>query len=137
MIKEALIKLQGRAEGSEIDIIDFTSIGKVELTDRIVSVEYDESEMSGMEGSVSKIVISGDLVTLNRIGEYVSTMSFIEGKETPADIVTPHGQVSLNIFTDKIHVSVTDTNIDLNLNYIFSISGERVRNTLKLSAQFM
>lgn len=133
MEKEALIKLNGRAEGAESDIIDFTSIGKVDIKEDSICIEYDESEMSGMEGSVSKIIITGDTVTLNRMGTYVSTMAFVEGQEMPAEIITPYGMMKLKVFTDKIKLDVTKNHIDLVLDYTFSMGGERVKNYLTLS----
>jgi len=134
--KDALIKLQGRAEGSEVDIIDFTSMGTVSFEGSAICIEYDESEMSGMEDSVSRIFIDGGSVTLNRVGTYVSTMAFIEGEELPAAISTPHGEMNIRIFTDNISLSVTDNKIDLNLNYAFSLGGERIRNHLWLNCRF-
>ena len=133
MEKEALIKLHGKAEGSDSDIIDFTSVGKVAIEENIICIEYDESEMSGMEGSVSKIIIAGDTVTLNRMRTYVSTMAFIQGQEMPAEIITPYGMMKLKVFTDEIKLDVTENNIELMLDYAFSMGGERVKNYLTLS----
>jgi uncharacterized beta-barrel protein YwiB (DUF1934 family) len=133
--KEAFIKLRGRAEGEKSDIIDFTSVGKVDIKEGSITIEYDESEMSGMEGSVSKIIISGNTVTLNRMGTFVSTMAFVEGQEMPAEIITPYGMMNLNVFTDKVKLEITDKHIELDLNYAFSMGGERVKNYLTLSCQ--
>lgn len=132
-MKEALIKLHGMADGNKDNIIDFTSIGKVDINKDSIYIEYDESEMSGMEGSVSTIVISGDTVTLNRMGAFMSTMAFVQGQEMPADINTPYGLMQLNVFTDKMIIDVTENHIDLKLNYAFSMGGERVNNYLSLS----
>lgn len=134
-MREAFIKLQGKAAGGGEDIIDFSSVGKAEINKDSIYIEYDESEMSGMEGSVSTIVISGDAVTLNRAGAWVSTMAFVEGQETLADIITPFGNLKVNVFTDKLKLNVSDNHVELALNYAFSLGGERINNYLTLSCQ--
>lgn len=136
-MKEALIKLQGKAEGNEADLIDFTSVGKVEIKNGTIYIEYDESELSGMENTVSTIIISGDTLTLNRTGTWNSTMAFVEGEEMPADIVTPYGVMRLKVYTDKINVSVTDRHIAFNLKYAYSIGADRISNHLQGSCQIL
>jgi uncharacterized beta-barrel protein YwiB (DUF1934 family) len=133
-MKEALIKLKGKV-GTGEDVIDFTSIGNVEFNNNNIYIEYDESEMSGTEGAVSAIIISEDAVTLNRMGSWVSTMAFIEGQETPADILTPFGMMKINVFTDKLKLTTEDNHIQLKLSYTFSLGGERIKNYLTLDCQ--
>lgn len=132
-MKEALIKLKGKAGLIVEEVLDFTSIGKAEINKDSIYIEYDESAISGIEGSVTKVVISEDTVTLNRMGTWVSTMAFIEGQETLADILTPLGNLKVNVFTDKLKLNVTDNHVKLQLDYAFSLGGQRVNNYLTLS----
>lgn len=134
-MKEALIKIKGQAGIDGEELIDFTTVGKAEIENNFITIEYDESQISGSECSVSTIIISEDAVTLNRMGNAVSTMAFVEGQETPADIITPFGNIKLNLFTDKIQLNVISNRIELKLNYNFSLSGERIHNYLTLTCQ--
>ncbi len=136
-MKEALIRLWGKTEGSTADLIDFASIGKVEIKNGTIYIEYDESELSGMENTVSTIVISGDAITLNRSGSWAGTMAFVEGEEMPADIITPYGVMRLKVYTDKIDVSVTDRHIKFDLKYAYSIGADRISNHLRCSCQIL
>jgi uncharacterized beta-barrel protein YwiB (DUF1934 family) len=136
-LKEALIRLKGKTEGSTADLIDFTSIGKVEIKNDTIYIEYDESELSGMENTVSTIIISGDAITLNRTGEWTSTMAFVEGEEMPADIITSYGIMRLKVYTDKIDVSVSDRHIAFDLRYAYSIGADRISNHLRCSCEIL
>lgn len=135
-MKEAQIKLKGKAGANNEDIIDFTSIGKIEIKNNSIYIEYDESELSGMKNTISTIVISEDTVTLNRTGEYISTMVFSEGQETPSDIKTPYGLIHLNIYTNKLDLVTSKNDIELKLNYSFTLGGERINNYLTLNCHY-
>lgn len=137
MERQALIKLKGKAESSETDIIDFTTQGKVYFDKNNVTIEYDESEMSGMEGSISKVIVAGDSVTLNRMGAYTSTMAFIKGQELPAEITTPQGSIKLKVYTDILKINISKESVVLNLRYAFTMGGERIRNTLIINCQII
>lgn len=132
-MREALLKLQGKIGPNEEDLLDFTSICKADIKKDSINIEYDESEISGIEGSISKIIISPEAVTLNRMGKIVTTMVFIESQETSTDIITPLGIIKLTVFTTKLTTSLSKNHIKLELAYTFSLGGERINNYLTLN----
>ncbi|MGB3367686.1 MAG: DUF1934 domain-containing protein, partial [Acidaminobacteraceae bacterium] len=71
--------------------VEVTTIGKVYMKDGVIFVFYDESELSGMQGTKTMLKIKKDLVHLSRSGNNVSKLTFEPGRSHESNYGTPYG----------------------------------------------
>ncbi len=99
--------------------------GKLVTTPYRVELMYEESEMSGMEGSVSTIGFDRDnpgLVTLMRSGMVRSALVFEQGKRHTSIYQTPFSSFELCAHTLRVENKLL-TEGTLALEYILSFHG--------------
>ena len=133
MTKPAEIIIRSNAaEGSA----DFVSIGTVTFDAYGTTIEYDESELSGMEGAVTKIAVTDNVITVNRFGTFVQTLVFEEGCEFSALLSSPYGELSVTVLAEKVFSLVTETEINIELVYFLIVGGEKQHNSLNIQCRF-
>ena len=85
------------------------------------TVSYQESELTGLEGTTTKLHIHGGKVTLLREGNINSQMVFEEGRRHLSMYETPYGSLSVGINTRRMRSTVGETGGDLEIDYAIEI----------------
>lgn len=136
-MKEVMVKIEGMQRGpdGEEDKIEFVTEGKQYLRNGHMYLVYDESEISGMEGSRTTVKVDVDEIKMKRFGSTSSDMVFKLKSRHTTKYATPYGDFKMEIYTKKI-----DSNIDkdqkgtIYIEYIMSIQGlVESNNTLSIS----
>jgi uncharacterized beta-barrel protein YwiB (DUF1934 family) len=100
-------------------------------------VIYEESELSGMEGSTTTLKIDGEgRVNIRRFGSAKADMIFEKGKTHSTGYETPYGLMEMNITTHRISVSVKEEipEIFVKIQYRIKVMGsEDTMNILEIS----
>ena len=107
--KQIIIFVRGTQyfDGVEPDETELMTEGVMELRDDgEILVEYEESELTGMEGTTTRFSIRGDTVTLTRSGQLNSQMVFQKGKRHSSLYETPWGTMLVNIFTTYLEYRI-------------------------------
>lgn len=73
-----------------------------------ISLTYQESEITGMEGTTTRFVIQGDTVVLERTGMIVSRMEFKQGERSSSFYETPWGTMAVDIATTRLAHRLTE-----------------------------
>lgn len=73
-----------------------------------ISLTYQESELTGMEGTTTRFVIQGDTVVLERTGMIQSRMEFKQGERSSSFYETPWGTMAVDIATTKLAHRLTE-----------------------------
>lgn len=73
-----------------------------------ISLTYQESEITGMEGTTTRFVIRGDTVALERTGMIQSRMEFKQGERSSSFYETPWGTMAVDIATTKLAHRLTE-----------------------------
>lgn len=73
-----------------------------------ISLTYQESEITGMEGTTTRFVIRGDTVVLERTGIIVSRMEFKQGERSSSFYETPWGTMAVDIATTRLAHRLTE-----------------------------
>lgn len=110
-MKNVMLKIKGKQknpEGEE-NIIELVTEGKLYSKNGSYYLVYDESEISGMEGSTTTLKIQGNKVSMKRFGNNSSSLIFEEGKKHTTEYVTAYGDMTIEVITDNIDVSISDT----------------------------
>ena len=85
------------------------------------TVSYQESELTGLEGTTTKLHIDGGRVTLLREGNTNSQMVFEEGRRHLSMYETPFGELSIGINTKRMRSTVDEAGGDLEIDYAIEI----------------
>ena len=70
------------------------------------TLSYQESAVTGMDGTLTTFQIEPERVTLLRVGEYTSQMVFQEGRRHMSMYNTPYGTMSIGVNTRHLTAQV-------------------------------
>lgn len=135
-VQVKIIGTQKDAQGEE-NIIELITEGSLFKKNDKYYVIYEETELSGMEGSTTTLKIdSEDRVNIRRFGSAKADMIFEKGKTHSTGYETPYGLVEMNITTHRISVSIDEDlpKITLKIQYRIKVLGsEDTMNILDIS----
>lgn len=136
MENNALITLitKNVVDGTE-DNFELTTQGKYIKQNGKYLVSYEGSEITGYDNTTTTLKIQDDLVSMIRFGKNMgsSQMVFEENKQYTGVYRTPHGNLSVDVFTNEMSVDVDDDGGELELDYVVQLNScQPVRNNLKV-----
>ena len=85
------------------------------------TVSYQETELTGLEGTTTKLHIGGGRVTLLREGSINSQMVFEEGRRHLSMYETPYGALSIGVNTRRMRSTLGEAGGDLEIDYAIEI----------------
>ena len=85
------------------------------------TVSYQETELTGLEGTVTKLHIRDGQVTLLREGSINSQMVFEEGRRHLSMYETPYGALSIGVSTRRMRSTLGEAGGDLEIDYAIEI----------------
>lgn len=130
----SIISSQIDTEGEETKMEFFTEGELVALDDGGWRLEYTESEISGMEGTVTSLTLKDGSVKLDRSGTHGAMMLFEEGIRSTLLYMTPMGVLEMGIHPSHVSYQVEGGQGGLHLEYELDIQGQRAgANTMKLN----
>ena len=139
MEKNVIISIQGKQSfpDCEPEIIELVTEGKLEDRgeDGIV-LTYQESEVTGLEGTLTTIQVEPQRVTLLREGMVNSQMVFEEGRRHLSMYNTPYGALEVGLHTQKIRSSLDHQGGDVTIYYALEIEhGGLGRNMFRINVR--
>lgn len=100
------------------------------------TISYQETELTGLEGTTTVLHIEGPCVTLRREGTVNSQMVFEEGRRHLSMYETPYGSLSVGINTRRMKNTVGESGGDLEIDYALEIDNLLVgRNLFKMNVR--
>ena len=121
---------QVRSE-AQPETMEIRSVGKLTEKDGRRTYSYDETEVTGMDGSTTSVTYMADrpeLVTMLREGAVSTALVFEEGKRHHCVYQTPYMPFQICVHTLKVDNRL-DTERTLFLDYIIEIRGARAERT--------
>ena len=138
MTKDVVIyirSLYGYGEGEE-DSIDFTTDGRYSFDGNTASLTYQESEVTGMEGTETNVVVSADKVVVDRNGTVTSRMIFSPGEKHAFLYDTPVGSATMHMDTRRILFRFNEHGGHVEIDYVLDLEHAVVsRNRFKLTVK--
>lgn len=124
MTDNVIISIKGKqlyAEGGP-DEMELVTAGVLrrEGQDRY-TISYQESELTGLEGTTTVVQVDGGRVTLLREGNINSQMVFEEGERHLSMYETPYGSLSVGILTRRMRSTLGEAGGDLEIDYAIEI----------------
>ncbi len=124
MTDNVIISIRGRqlyAESSpdEVELVTSGTLKRDGAGGYIVS--YAETELTGLEGTTTRLHVDGGRVTLLREGNVNSQMVFEEGRRHLSMYETPYGALSIGVNTRRMRSTLGDAGGDLEIDYAIEI----------------
>ncbi len=124
MKKDVIISIKGMQsfEAQEEDTIELVTAGRLTShgTDGYL-LSYEESELTGLEGTCTTFRVQRDKVSLIRTGAVCSQMTFELGRKHTALYQTPFGSMEVGISAKQIDMGLNDHGGHLNIDYAIEI----------------
>lgn len=111
------------------DRMEFSTEGKFYREQDIACLSYDESEVSGMEGTQTTVKFADEKVSVIRLGSVNSIMEFEPGKRNVTLYSTPYGNVSMGIVTKGINIDYDEGQEPVGIKVDYAIEVEGVPNS--------
>ena len=123
MENNVIISIQGRQsfEDQEPEVIELVTEGRLTRDEGGYTLSYQESELTGLEGTLTTFQIEPQRVTLLRVGEVNSQMVFEEGRRHLSMYDTPYGALSIGVNTRKMRADLNDRGGSIEIDYAIEI----------------
>lgn len=120
MEKQVLITVDSIIDDAagESDKMSLVTEGRLTRVDDGYTVTYEESEITGLDGTTTTLRVNKDSVTLIRQGNVDAIMLFEAGKTHLTDYSTDNGNITLGITTRNIDISLGDRGGNIKVDYI-------------------
>jgi len=114
--------LQTYEDDTDDSDISLMTEGGFEYQDGAYFIDYEESELTGLEGTKTSIEVGSDYVSLKRDGTVNTQMLFMKDRKTSSYYSTPYGDMQINIFTDNLNIDMTPKGGKINVDYFIDIN---------------
>ena len=115
------------------DATELVTEGLLELTEEGLRLTYQETALTGMEGTTTTFRVCGSQVILTRSGAVNSQMIFEEGRQHTSLYETPYGELSVDIQTSALRHNLSERGGLLEIKYSIAVEHTATgRNSFKI-----
>lgn len=108
MDKSVIISIRGTQtlDDNPPETVELITEGRlIDCGEEGYTLTYQESELTGLEGTLTTFQVEPDCITLLRMGEFNSQMVFQPGRRHFSMYDTPYGALSIGINTRKMRAA--------------------------------
>lgn len=138
MEKTVVISVKGMQKYENVapDVVELVTEGKLSRAGSTYTITYEESEVTGMEGTVTTILVEGEQVTMMRLGEFSAQMVFQEGRRHLSMYNTPYGTMEIGVNTHHLLAEIDDQGGDIEVDYAIEVDHALAgRNIFKINVK--
>ena len=124
MDKSVIISIRGiqSLNDDPPEVVELVTEGRLmDCGDAGYTLSYQESEITGLEGTLTTFQVEPDCITLMRMGEFNSQMVFQPGRRHFSMYNTPYGALSIGINTKKMRADLDESGGQIEINYAIEI----------------
>ena len=129
MKRKAIVTVDSAVLNEEEDMISVVTPGEFYEIEDGFKVEYNETKISGMEGTKTTMIIKKDSFDLIREGTTQAKMEFENNKRTVSLYKTPYGVLDVKINTKKLDINIKEDGGTINTMYILEIGDQTALKT--------
>ena len=118
-----LLSIRGEQYFDDIDpdATELMTEGTMVLTEDGMVLSYEETELTGMEGTTTTFEVKGPEVILTRTGTVNSQMVFEEGRQHTSLYETPFGELTVDIQTSTLKHNLTQRGGVMEIKYSIAV----------------
>lgn len=124
MSKKSIISICSTQDIGEKEKIEVVTVGEFSINGDEFIATYDETEISGMEGTKTTLKIKGDKVVLHREGTTSTKMEFQKDNTQVALYNTPYGMLELKTSTKELDLDVNEKGGNISIKYHLIAGGQ-------------
>ena len=124
MDKSVIISIRGvqTLNDDPPEVIELVTEGRLmDCGDAGYTLSYQESEITGLEGTLTTFQVEPDCITLMRMGEFNSQMVFRPGRRHFSMYDTPYGALSIGVNTKKMRADLDENGGEIEIDYAIEI----------------
>lgn len=108
-------------EGVEPNQTELLTEGTLERDGNGWRLSYEESELTGMEGTTTVFEIGTEETVLRRVGAVQSEMLFRMGEISTSAYETPYGTLTVEVGTSHLRAEMTEDGGELEVQYTIAV----------------
>ncbi len=123
-MNKAIIKIktsQTDKTTKQEDVIELITEGNFYKKNESYYLVYDESELSGMEGTTTTLKILDKNIYLRRRGTTSSIMEFEKGKRYKTQYKTPYGSMAMELLTTNVNVFIKEEPFEMDIKIDYEV----------------
>ena len=109
-------------DGVEPDVIELMTDGVMELTETGMRLTYQETELTGLEGTTTVVEVQDGRVILMRTGGVNSQMVFEEGRRHTSLYETPYGDLAMDVQTNRLRHNLDQRGGVMDIHYSIAVA---------------
>ena len=121
-MKDVMIRILATQSGDDpreqTELAEFSTEGKLDCLDGVGTLTYPESELTGMEGTVTTIAFTPEGAVLTRQGSVTGRMDFSPGERNTFLYETPYGSSTVGMETKRYASTLTERGGTLEIEYV-------------------
>ena len=118
-MKDVIISVTGVQQGVDgPDSMELVTAGKYGVSADEIRLTWEESELTGMEGTHTSLTVQPGSVVLSREGTMNTSMEFEEGKKHYFLYETPFGSATMGLDTHRIRSRLGAHGGDIDIEYV-------------------
>ena len=121
-MKDVMIRILATQTGDDpkeqTELAEFSTEGQMECLDGVGTLTYPESELTGMEGTVTTIAFTPNGAVLTREGNLTGRMVFTPGERNTFLYETPYGSATVGLETQRYVSTLTPEGGMLEIDYV-------------------
>ena len=124
MEKRAIISVKSTSNLDPNEVIEVVTPGTFIINEEGFKAIYEESEISGMDGTTTTLNIQDNMMILERVGSTTTNMEFKEGAMAVSLYNTPYGVLNLNVDTERLNININENGGEIYSKYILGLEGQ-------------
>lgn len=123
MEKDVVIAIRAmqKYEDTDPDVVELVTTGRLSRDGEHYTLSYQESELTGLDGTLTTIQVEGERVTLLRVGEFSTQMVFQEGRRHLSMYNTPYGAMAIGVNTRHLLAELDDRGGNIEVDYAIEV----------------
>lgn len=122
-----LVSVKGNQHyGEDKEILELITEGKYYKKNDSFYVTYEESELTGMEGTTTTIKLEDGKVILQRSGENNSQLIFEEGQKHHGFYETMQGLCTVGVFSNNVDINLNEEGGNVSVKYHLDIQNNKI-----------
>ncbi len=119
-----MLSIRGEQYFDDIDpdSTELMTEGTMTLTPEGMRLSYEETALTGMEGTTTTFEVKARQVILTRSGKVNSQMIFEEGRQHTSLYETPFGELPVDIQTSKLAHNLTERGGVMEIKYSIAVA---------------
>lgn len=107
--------------------VELTTVGELNVLADSYTVKYEESELTGMEGTTTEITVENNgVVSLSRSGTVNSHLVFEEGKRHLSYYDTKDGAFSIGVFASYVDTVLEQNYGEISITYAMDVDDKPI-----------